>query len=356
MPAADRPESRPRPPGPRVVLAPDKLRGTLRAVPAAAALAEAAGRAGWSADACPMSDGGEGFLEVLGGLGGAERRTWVTGPLGDRVEAAWRLAGDLAVIESALASGLELAGGAEGNRPLEATSRGTGELLAAAIGAGARRVLVGVGGSAMTDGGEGAVEAVEEAGGLGGARVVVACDVETRFVDAAEQFGPQKGADPRQVASLRRRLAQVAAAYARRYGVDVTTLSGAGAAGGLAGGLAALGARLAPGFEVVAGVVGLERRMARASLAVTAEGRLDASSWRGKVVGGVADTAARHGLAVVVLAGSVEDAGAAEARRRGVEVVDLEARFGTGPARADAPGCLARAAVDLLRGRPWPRS
>lgn len=341
MPSAHRDE-------PRVVLAPDKLRGALSAPQAADALAAAARASGWAAEAVPLSDGGEGFLDVLAGMGGTVHTTRVTGPLGTPVTAAWRLAGDCAVIESALASGLELAGGAEGNRPLDATSRGTGELLVAALEAGARRLLVGVGGSAMTDGGAAAVEVVEERGGLGGAELVVACDVQATFVDAAALFGPQKGAGPDDVAELRRRLERLAAAYAARYGLDVTTLPGAGAAGGLGGGLAVLGARLVPGFAVVAEAVGLEARLEDATLVLTAEGRLDASSWTGKVVGGVVEAASGHGLRVVVLAGSVDEAGALEAARRGIEVIDLEARFGPERSRADAAGCLAETAADIL--------
>jgi glycerate kinase len=341
MPTADSDE-------PRAVLAPDKLRGTLSAPQAAEALAAATRASGWAADAVPLSDGGEGFLDVLATMGGALRRTRVTGPLGAPVTAPWRLVGDLAVIESALASGLELAGGAPGNRPLEATSRGSGELLVAALEAGAGRLLVGVGGSAMTDGGAGAIEVVEERGGFGGAEVVVACDVQATFLEAATRFGPQKGAGPDEVTVLERRLEQLAADYAARYGLEVTTLPGAGAAGGLAGGLAALGARLVPGFQVVADTVGLDRRLTGAALVLTAEGRLDASSWTGKVVGGVVASASAHGIDAVVLAGSVDEAGGEEAARRGVEVIDLEARFGAERSRADAARCLAEAAAEVL--------
>lgn len=337
----------------RLVLgAPDKLKGTLGAAAAAAAVADAAALAGWRADPCPLSDGGEGFAEVLAGLGGELRTTAVTGPLGTPVGARWRLAGDQAVVESAAASGLVLAGGRRGNDPLAATSRGTGELLVAAARAGARTILVGVGGSAMTDGGRGAVEAVEEAGGLRGAQVVVACDVRARFAEAAEQFGPQKGASPDQVAVLRRRLEELASVYRARYGVDVAEVPGSGAAGGLAGGLAVLGARLVPGFALVAEEVGLADRVGRADLVVTAEGRLDASTWTGKVVDGVVELARRHGKSVVVVAGTVGDGGAEEAAGRGVAVIDLAARFGVGPARHRTRTCIAEVVGELLRAHP----
>jgi glycerate kinase len=336
---------------PRVVVAPDKLRGTLTAAEAARWMAEGAEEAGWRPLPVPLSDGGEGFLDALSVLGGDLRTTTVTGPLGRPVSAPWRLAAKDAVVESALASGLVLAGGAEGNDPLSATSRGTGELLVAAVAAGASRVLVGVGGSATTDGGLGAVEAVEEAGGLGASEVVVACDVRTGFVDAAEQFGPQKGASPGQVDLLRRRLEDLAATYRRRYGVDVAAMAGSGAAGGLAGGLAVLGARLVPGFDLVAGSVGLADRMEGADLVLGAEGRLDGSSWDGKVVGGLSRLSRQVGLPLAVVVGSVGPGGLEGTAAAGVEVVDLAARFGPERAWADAGGCLVEATIELLRAR-----
>lgn len=262
----------------------------------------------------------------------------MTGPLGSPVVARWWMADGMAVVESAAASGLPLAGGAEGNDPLRADTRGTGELLVAAAAAGARRVLVGVGGSATTDGGRGALEAIEEAGGLGATEVIVACDVETRFVEAAEQFGPQKGATASQVAQLRRRLVALAAELRLRYGVEVADLPGAGAAGGLAGGLAALGARLVPGFGLVADSVGLQDRLATVDRVVTGEGRLDASSWSGKVVDGVVRVAGAAGVPVLVVVGAVGPGGLEGVTGATVEVRSLSDRFGgAGPGR---PGRL----------------
>ena len=209
-----------------VLAAPDKFRGSLSGPEAARALAEGARRAGWECRMLPLADGGEGTLDALGG---ANRTSIVTGPLGAPVEAGWRLDGGAAVIEAAQASGLALAGGAEGNDPVAATSRGTGELIAAALEAGATEVIVGVGGSATTDGGLGAIEA------LGWrpfeARVRVACDVRTPFLDAAAVFGPQKGAGPEQVLALAGRLQELALRYSDELGIDVTTIEGAGAAG-----------------------------------------------------------------------------------------------------------------------------
>ena len=225
-------------------------------------------------------------------VGGTERTTVVLGPAGRPVPAPWRLldrpgSAPTAVIESARASGLALAGGPAGNDPWTATTAGVGQLILAAVAAGARRVIVGLGGSATTDGGAGAVDVIGSRRALARVELTVACDVTTTFVEAAARFGPQKGADQAMVGRLTTRLEEQARRYRADFGVDVTGLSGAGAAGGLAGGLAALGGQLVPGFDLVAGLVDLPARMARADLVMTGEGRLDAGSFEGKVVGGV---------------------------------------------------------------------
>ena len=227
----------------------------------------------------------------------------VAGPLGHPVDAEYGVLSDgTAVIEMARASGLALVDGL--NDALAATSRGTGELIAAAVRSGARRIIVGVGGSATTDGGLAAVTTLGWS--LAGLDVTVACDVQSPFTDAAEVFGPQKGATAAEVKLLTRRLESLAAEYLRRTGVDVTVLAGAGAAGGLAGGLAAIGARLEPGFEVVATAAGLEDALDGASLVVTGEGCFDATSLDGKVVGGVLAWAADLGVPRgAVIAGQV---------------------------------------------------
>ena len=291
----------------RVVACPDKFRGTASAASVAAALAAGVrGYMGTHAEivCLPMADGGEGTLDALGG---PNRTSLVTGPLRERVEAGWRLIGPDAVVEMACASGLQLAGGAEGNDPLAATTAGTGELIAEAVASGARRVIVGVGGSATTDGGLGALDAMSPLARLAGVSVVVACDVRTRFCDAARVFGPQKGASSPQVELLTRRLERLVGLYQERYGVDVSEMTSAGAAGGLAGGLAAgLRAELAPGFEVVAAEVGLPDAIEGADLVITGEGRLDASSFDGKVVGGVLAMAAEAGVPVGVVVGARE--------------------------------------------------
>jgi glycerate kinase len=290
---------------PHLVAAPDKFRGTATAPELAAAIAAAASAHGWSADEVPVADGGEGLLDALSSIGGSLRTTTVHGPLGAPVEAPWRLSGATAVIEMARASGLALVGGPEGNDPMNASTVGTGELIAAAIAAGARRVIVGLGGSATTDGGRGCLGALEPLDRLRSVELVVACDVTTLFVDAAREFGPQKGATPAQVALLGRRLERLAQDYQARSGVNIRELPGAGAAGGLAGALASVGARLVPGFDLVADVTGLGERIAAADLVVTGEGFLDEWSFGGKAVGGVIELSRDAGVDVLVVAGDV---------------------------------------------------
>jgi glycerate 2-kinase len=329
---------------PRLVAAPDKLRGTATAREAADAIAEGARRAGWAADRVALSDGGEGLLDVLGG----EHRTMrVTGPLGVPVDARWSLLEDgTAVVESAEAAGRALVPAPRGDDPVRASTYGVGELLVAALAAGPRRVLVGCGGSATTDGGEGCLAAVTAAGIVFDVPVVVACDVDTAFLDAPPVFGPQKGATPDQVRALTERLSALAAEYRRRFGVDVTEVRGAGAAGGLAGGLVALGATAAPGAALVAGRVALDARLEGADLVVTAEGRVDRGTLGGKVV---AEVLARRGdLPALVLAGSI-DAVAAEAlaaRRTGP--VRWRTLDGAHQARAGTPAALADAVAAAL--------
>jgi len=312
----------------RLLAAPDKFRGTLTARQAAAAVAAGAARGGWDAVELPLADGGEGTLDVLGG---GNRRTTVSGPLGEPVEASWRLEEDgTALIEAALACGLSLAGGPERNDPLAATSRGVGELIAAAVAEGAARIVVAVGGVASTDGGVGAVEALPSSL----PPLEVACDVEARFLDAAEVFAPQKGATPEQVEILRERLAQF----------DVPDVPGAGAAGGLAGGLAAVGARLLSGFDFVAARIGFDDRLVAADLLVTGEGRLDATSIAGKVVGRALGRAEEAGVEALVVAGKV----AAESE---IGAISLVERYGPERAFGAPAECLAEVVANALATR-----
>jgi glycerate 2-kinase len=288
----------------QILVAPDKFKGTATATDVGEAMASACRAAGYRATVQPLADGGEGTLAALGG---ANRTSVVSNPLGDPVEARWRLDGRLAVVEMAEASGLTLVGGPDANDPVAASTAGTGELIDGAIQRGARRVVVGVGGSASTDGGYGAVQALHPVQRLRGIEMVVACDVRTKFLDAAEVFGPQKGASAAQVELLRRRLARLAQVYLDERGVDVTTLTGGGAAGGLAGGLASVGADLVDGFEVVSEALGLYDLIEEADLVITGEGRVDSTSFDGKVVGGVVGLAIEAGVQVIVVAGEVAE-------------------------------------------------
>ncbi|WP_375489264.1 glycerate kinase [uncultured Jatrophihabitans sp.] len=325
---------------PKLLAAPDKFRGTASAEQVAAAVLDAARDAGWQGEAVPVSDGGEGLLECFGG---PNRSTRVSGPLDAPVAAAWRQDGPRAVLEMAQASGMHLVG--DDNDVLAADTVGTGELIVAALDAGCRDIVVGVGGSASTDGGRGAVDVLlAHRARLGDAQLTVACDVRTTFVDAARVFGPQKGALAGDVETLTRRLEELADNYMAQWGVDVRTLPGAGAAGGLAGGLAALGARLRPGFEVVAHQVDLAPRVAGADLVVTGEGRLDATSLQGKVAGSLARLC-RDTAPLLVLAGSVGDG----AQLPGARVVDLSERFGARAARTDVLGCVTETVSEALR-------
>jgi len=288
----------------RIIAAVDKFRGTATAAEVAAAIGSAGWELGHDVIEIPVADGGEGLLDVLGG---PNRSSTVTGPLGTPVTAGWRHRGRTAVIEMARAAGLQLAGGPEHNDPMAATTTGVGELILQAVAAGAKRVIVGLGGSATTDGGLGAVRAIATPARLAGVDLLIACDVATRFVDAAPVFAPQKGASPAQVDLLRKRLERLVQVYRDEFGVDVADLPGAGAAGGLAGGLAALGGRIVGGFDLVADELGLHDTIADADLVITGEGHLDAQSFDGKVVGGVAAIAAEFGVPVVVICGVADD-------------------------------------------------
>jgi glycerate kinase len=334
----------------RVVVAPDKFRGTVTAAEAADAMAAGVRQAGHRAVTVPLADGGEGLLDVLGG---SNRITSVSGPLGDDVDARWRYERGTAVIEMARASGLALVGGPEGNDAMAASTYGTGELIAAALEAGARRVIVGVGGSATTDGGLGAQRALLSSR-LRGVELVVACDVRTTFVDAAEVFAPQKGASRPQVELHKRRLQRLADVYVEEHGVDVRAQIGSGAAGGLAGGLAALGATLMSGFELVAEELALDEHLDGADLVVTGEGLVDDGSFDGKVVGGVIDWAAEAGVPVLVVAGEVLEPDAVAASPGDVSVVDLVATYGREAAMGETSTLLAAAVAAHLHGPTIP--
>ena len=288
---------------PIALAAPDSFKGTFRAAEVAAALGRGLERAGFLPDLCPIADGGDGTMEVLlTALGGETGAAEVSDPLGRPVQAAYALLEDgaTAVVEMAQASGLGLVG--EDERDAEAAStRGTGELILAAVAAGAQVVLVTVGGSATTDGGAGALEALEEGGGVGGARLVCLCDVRTPFERAAEVFAPQKGADPETVRRLSRRLEDLAGQLPR----DPRGVAMGGAAGGLSGGLwAACGAVLQPGAAFVLDALGFDARMRAARAVVTGEGHIEDQTLQGKAVGEVATRCRQAGVPLHAIVGA----------------------------------------------------
>jgi glycerate kinase len=286
-----------------VLVAPDSFKGTFSSAEVAAAIGRGLEAAGREVDLCPIADGGEGTLVALASaLGLSPVTATVTDPLGREIEADFAVGDGVGVVETAAASGLGLV--AEDERDaLAATTFGTGELILAAIDAGARVVYVGVGGSATTDGGTGAIQAIRRAGGLGGARLVVLCDVRTPFEDAARVFGPQKGASPEDVRRLSRRLA----ALARRLDRDPRGIPMTGGAGGLSGGLwAAFGAELVPGAAFILDEIDFDRRMRAARAVITGEGKLDQQSLAGKAVSEVATRARQAGVPSYAIVGRRE--------------------------------------------------
>ena len=279
-----------------VLVAPDSFKGTFSAREVASAIARGLRAGGREAVELPIGDGGEGTMDALGGT---VHTASVSDPLGRPVEARFALLEDgrTALVETAEASGLRLV--AEDERDaFAASTRGTGELIAAAVGAGARSVLLAVGGSATTDGGAGALEALDAA--AVDVPITVLCDVRTAWEDAPRVFGPQKGADPRTVRRLERRLDTLAERAPR----DPRAVAMTGCAGGLSGGLWAFrGARLVPGAAYVLDAIGFDDSMRGARFVVTGEGRLDAQTLEGKACAEVATRARQGGVACHAVVG-----------------------------------------------------
>src|SRR4051812_34044859 len=288
---------------PTVVVAPDSFKGTFSAVEVAEAIGRGLSAAGIDADLCPVADGGEGTMEtLLASIGGETIMVDdVRGPLGAPIRAPFARVdgGRRALVEMAAASGLALISEDERD-PWAATTYGTGQLIRAAVEAGAEEIMVAVGGSATVDGGRGALDAVRDGGGPGGARIVVLCDVQTPWERCAEIYGPQKGADPAMVSRLAERLDALAAELPRDpRGVLMT-----GAAGGLSGGLwAGLDAALEPGAPYVLDAVRFDERLRGASGVVAGEGRIDEQSVMGKIVGEIGDRALAAGVPLHAIVG-----------------------------------------------------
>jgi glycerate 2-kinase len=340
----------------RIIVAPDKFKGSLSAAEVAAAVAAGLRAARGDAEVVtmPVADGGEGTVDAAIAAGFERVPVTATGPVGDPVRASYARRGEVAVVELACVCGLaRLPGGRLA--PLTASSFGAGEVLRAALAAGARRIVLGIGGSASTDGGAGLLQALgarvldangapagreaggreaggREAGGRrlaggadlgdvatldlagldptfrsGGAVLTLAADVDNPLTGpdgAAAVYGPQKGASPDEVAQLDDGLRRWAALVAAAMDKDWSRAPGAGAAGGVGfAALAVLGARLRPGIELVLELTGFDSRLAGADLVITGEGSLDVQSLAGKAPVGVARAAARRGVPVVAVAG-----------------------------------------------------
>jgi glycerate 2-kinase len=285
----------------RFLVAPDSFKGTFGAEGVAGAIAAGLEAGGAEVDRCPVADGGEGTMEVLlGALGGERQTAAVHDPLRRPIEASFGLLGDgtTAIVETAQASGLPLVAPEERDAE-RADTFGTGELIAAAVAAGAKSVLLAVGGSASTDGGAGAIEALRAADLLGAVEIEVLCDVAVSYEDAAPIFAPQKGADAAAVERLSARLD----ALARELPRDPRGVPMTGCAGGLSGGLWAHGARLRPGAAFVLDAVGFDQRLERADAVIGGEGRLDSQSLEGKIVGEIASRCGRAGKPLHLVVG-----------------------------------------------------
>jgi glycerate kinase len=377
----------------KIAIAPNAFKGSLTAPEAAACIERGLrkGMRGLSVVQLPMADGGDGtLLAIVAATSGQCVPCRVADPLGRNIRSMLGLTGDgrTAVIEMALASGLALLKPQERN-PLRTTSRGTGELIRAALGRGVQEIVIGIGGSATNDGGMGLARALgvrffdarnRELPDCGGAldrlarvdvsgldarlkhtAISVACDVDNPLCGprgAARVYGPQKGATPAMVKQLDAGLKRLATVLQNDLGVNVANLPGAGAAGGVGGGLVALlRGRLRPGMDVVTQAIGLERKLAGCDLVITGEGRLDGQTIHGKAPAGVARIAKKLGIPVIAICGCLgPDAG--NVQRAGIAAFfsALEESVAEAELPRRGPGMLERCAEQVgrllaLRGR-----
>jgi glycerate kinase len=364
---------------PRIVVAPDKFKGSCTAREAGNAIV-AGLHAVWGDAAeyalLPLADGGEGTVAAFLENGAIPIAVRVHDARGAPVDAVYARLGTTAIVEMASASGLAQLGKRLDAR--RASTFGTGEVIAHALGAGAARIVLGIGGSATTDGGAGALAALgvrffDAAGAplepipvalealaqidvagldprLAHTQIDIACDVANVLLGprgAAAVYGPQKGATPADVAFLDRVLARIASAATALTGRDLRMLPGAGAAGGLGWGLASFTpARLSGGFAIVAELAGLNAALHGATLCFTGEGRIDAQSLAGKVVAGVAGAATEAGVPVIAIGGSVDPDAAEALRERGVECIALATDDGERARAIREPAAFIRAAVE----------
>lgn len=340
----------------KVVIAPDKFKGSLSALDASKAMQRGVLDTVPNAECilCPMADGGEGTVDAFLTMGAARHVARVSGPLGEPVDAVFAMNRETAILEMASASGLELVP-RERRNPTHTTSYGTGELIRAALDAGASRMIVGIGGSATNDAGVGMLRALgvrfydADGAELGNhilqydrldridvsnldarsqrVRVEVASDVDNPLCGphgAAYTFAAQKGASQDEIEQLDRILRRIAVVSEKTLGRDFSTEHGAGAAGGLGFALMAfLGARLESGVELVAQETGLDRDLESANLCLTGEGSIDEQTLHGKTIDGVARIAKKHGVAVIAFGGAVDAETAAAFEKRGVKVVRI---------------------------------
>jgi glycerate kinase len=319
-----------------VLVAPDSFKGTYPAAEVAAAVAAGIRDAGGSATELPVADGGEGTFDALcSSLQASAVSVVAQNPWGEPLAATIGLSADgTAVVELAQASGLTVP--SSGPRDaVSASTYGTGMMVSAAVDAGATHIMVAAGGSATTDGGAGAVQAINDGGGLRGARLTVLSDVTSTFLDAPRIFGPQKGADPAGIGLLEQRLRQLADSYPRNpVGVPRT-----GAAGGLSGGLwAHFGAELVSGADAVLDAAQFDRHLEAVDAVVVGEGRLDSQTGEGKIISAILERVRRSGrnIPVVAIVGSVgEDLGAYAGNFSEILVAsDADAMYAAGKAVA----------------------
>jgi glycerate kinase len=365
----------------RILIAPDKFKGSLDALAVGEALARgihAVVGAVWSTQVVPMADGGEGTVDAFVAAGAQRVTVPVAGPLGDVVDAAFAMDGTTAILEMSAASGLALMP-PERLDVRRASTYGTGQLISAALDRGAARIVIGIGGSATCDGGAGMLQALGaqlldsaglplQPGGaalsglarvdltrldarLAGVEMEAAADVDNPLHGpngAAVVFGPQKGASPEDVQFLDRALEHFAQVSASALGADFSERAGAGAAGGLGFALLAdLGAPVRPGGEIVAELRGLRAALALADLCVTGEGRIDDQTLRGKTVAGVARLARSLGVPVVAVAGTVVAQGEDELAKLDIAVLPIAG----GPATLDASMAQARELLERTGAR-----